>query len=676
MHSLSFLQDLAVVMVVAGVVTILFHRLKQPVVLGYILAGFIIGPHSPPATLIHDEGTINTLAELGVILLMFSLGLEFSLGKLKRVGTTALLAALMEIFAMGWVGYEVGQAFGWSQTDSLFLGAMLSMSSTTIIIKVLNELGLTKLPSSQLIFGILIVEDILGIAMIALLSGIAMTGTLSLGAVGLTLGKLGIFLAVVLVVGLLAVPRLVAYVSRFRSNEMLLVTVLGLCFGVSLLATKLGYSVALGAFVIGAVVAECREIHRIESLIEPVRDMFSAVFFVAIGLLIDPAMLLEHWAPILAITAAVVVCKIVACSFGTFLGGHDARSSLRVGMSVAQIGEFSFIIASLGVTLGVTSKFLYPVAVAVSAITTLLTPYLIKASDRVADRYERSTPTPMRRLMEVYTNWVGRLGERNSRSLPRKLVLAWSAQILLNLALIAAVFIGAVYLGSHRPAFLSRLGLSETWVGTLFWLASMLCSLPMFLAVLRKLQALGFLIAETRVSEAIAGQRTKEIRMIVAQAVPIAGGVGLSLYALALSSTLLPPTRLLLVLLGIVALVAWLLRRGFVKVYSLAQVAINETLTDKGDPLNEETEKGALPVMLRDANLSTLLIAEGAPAAGRMIRELALRTRTGASIIGIERAGTNVLNPGPDEELCPGDHVLLLGSPAQLEAARVLLGAA
>jgi len=676
MHSLSFLQDLAVVMVVAGVVTVLFHRLKQPVVLGYILAGFIIGPHSPPATLIHDEGTINTLAELGVILLMFSLGLEFSLGKLKRVGTTALLAALMEIFAMGWVGYEVGQAFGWGRIDSLFLGAMLSMSSTTIIIKVLNELGLTKLPSSQLIFGILIVEDILGIAMIALLSGIAMTGTLSIGAVGITLGKLGIFLAVVLVIGLLAVPRLLSYVAKFRSNEMLLVAVLGLCFGVSLLATKLGYSVALGAFVIGAVVAECREIHRIEALIEPVRDMFSAVFFVAIGLLIDPRMLLEHWGPIVAITAAVVLCKIIACSFGTFLGGHDTRTSLRVGMSVAQIGEFSFIIASLGVSLNVTSKFLYPVAVAVSAITTLLTPYLIRTSDRVADRYEHSAPSPLKRVLDLYSRWVGRLGERNSKSLPRKLVLAWSAQIILNLALIAALFIAAVYVDGHRPAFVASLGLRETWVGALLWLASMILSLPMFLAVLRKLQALGFLIAEMRVSEALAGQRTKEIRMVVAQAVPIAGGVGLALYALALSSTLLPPTKLLLVLLGLVLVVAWLLRRGFVKVYSMAQYALNETLSDKEDHPHADAATGSLPVMLRDANLSTLPIGPDSPSAGRMIRELALRTRTGASIIGIERAGTNVLNPGPDEELCSGDHVLLLGSPEQIEAAKQLLARA
>src|SRR5687767_7207509 len=243
-HGAEFLQDMAVVTIVAGLVTILFHQFKQPVVLGYILAGFIIGPHTPPFPLIHDEATINTLAELGVILLMFSLGLEFSLRKIKQVGVSALVAALLEILLMFWVGYQLGGLFGWSTMDRIFLGAILSVSSTTIIVKALGELGKTKERFAQVIFGVLIIEDILAIAMIALLSGIAMTGALSVGEVGATLGKLAIFLAAALVGGLLVVPRLLAYAAKFKSNEMLLITVLGLCFGFSLLALKLGYSVA------------------------------------------------------------------------------------------------------------------------------------------------------------------------------------------------------------------------------------------------------------------------------------------------------------------------------------------------------------------------------------------------------------------------------------------------
>ena len=254
MHSVAFLQDLAIVMIVAAVVTIVFHRLRQPVVLGYILAGVIIGPHTP-VLFLHEQESVQTLAELGMIFLLFSLGLEFNFRKLTRVGVTALIAASMEILLMIWVGYEIGRAFGWKSMDCLFLGAMLSISSTTIIVKALNELGRGKETFGQLIFGILIVEDILAIVLIALLSTIAMTGTLSVREAVETASRLGIFLVVALVLGLLAAPRLIAYVTRFRSNEMLLITVLGLCFGTALLAAKLGYSVALGAFVIGAVIA-------------------------------------------------------------------------------------------------------------------------------------------------------------------------------------------------------------------------------------------------------------------------------------------------------------------------------------------------------------------------------------------------------------------------------------
>src|SRR6185369_15724191 len=348
---IMFLQDLAVVMIVAGLVTILCHRFKQPVVLGYILAGVIIGPHTPPFPLVHEQETIRTLAELGVILLMFSLGLEFSLRKLKRVGRTAFVVAFLEIALMFWLGYEIGRWFDWSAMDSIFLGAMLSISSTTIIIKALAELGKSRESFAELIFGVLIIEDMLAIVMLALLSGIAITGGLTAGEAAATVGKLTLFLVAALVIGLLTVPRLVSYVARFKSNEMLLVTALALCFGFSLLAAKMGYSVALGAFLVGALVAEAREIGKVEALCEPVRDMFSAIFFVAIGLMIDPKMLLKHWLPVLVITLAVVLGKILSCTFGAVVAGNDGRNSLRVGMGLAQIGEFSFIIASLGLSL-------------------------------------------------------------------------------------------------------------------------------------------------------------------------------------------------------------------------------------------------------------------------------------------------------------------------------------
>ena len=661
MHSLEFLQDLAVVMIVAGLVTILFHRFKQPVVLGYILAGFIIGPHTPPFALITSQESINTLADIGVILLMFSLGLDFSLRKLKKVGGTAVIAALLEILVMGWVGYEMGKLFGWNNTDSLSLGAMLSMSSTTVIIKVLTEMGRTKEKFAQLIFGILIIEDILGIAMIALLSGVAMTGTLSVGAIGVTLGKLSIFLIVVLVIGLIAVPRLISYVNKFKS-------VLGFCFGVSLLAAKLGYSIALGAFVIGAVIAEAREIHRIEALIEPVRDMFSAVFFTAIGLLIDPRMLMTHWGPVIAITAAVILCKVIACASGTFLGGYDRGTSLRVGMSVAQIGEFSFIIASLGVTLNVTSKFLYPIAVAVSAITTLLTPYLIRSADTAVNQFDRLAPRALVNSMSLYTQWIGQFGNGRQPNLAAKLTRGWILQMALNVALMTGIFIAAVYAGQHPPVWLRDLGLSGESLRTALWFTAVVCSLPLFIATSRKLQALGILIAETRVTKAAAGERTAAIQSIVAQVITIAGTALLGFYVLVLTSTLLPSLRVLIVLLALIALIAWLLRRSFIRVYSKAQIALQETLSQV-PPVDPTPVAVALPSLLREANLEKMEITSASPAAGKLIHELQLRTQTGASIVGIERNGQNIINPGPDEELQSDDQILLLGSRDQLDAA-------
>ncbi len=672
MHAVTFLQDLAVVLIVAGMVTIVFHRFKQPVVLGYILAGVIIGPHTPPYALIHDEATINTLSELGVILLMFSLGLEFSLRKLTRVGVSALIAALLEILVLFWVGYEIGRFFGWPLLDSIFLGAMLSMSSTTVIIKVLGELGKMKERFAQLIFGILIIEDILGIAMIALLSGIAMTGKLSVGDVGLTLGKLGIFLAVTLVAGLLGVPRLIAYVGRFKSNEMLIVTVLGLCFGVSLLAAKLGYSVALGAFVIGAVIAEAREIHRVEALLEPVRDMFSAIFFVAIGLLIDPKMLITYWQPVVVITLAVIVGKVLTCSFGAFVGGNDTRTSLRVGMGLSQIGEFSFIIASLGVTLKVTSDFLYPIAVAVSAITTLLTPYLIKSADGAVGWFDRVAPKPLVNSLDLYTRWVGGLGSQRQGSVAGKFVLRWSAQMALNAALVAGVFIAAAYVERHPPNWLKGLGLGEEGLKAALWLAAMVVSLPLLIATFRKLQALGLLVAETKVTPAAAGERTAAIRTIVAQVVPIAGTIALGSFVLMLSSTVLPSLNVMIILLIIVALTTWLLWRSFIKIYSRAQIALEETFAQQPPP-RPLAAPAALQSMLREADLETVIIAAKSPAAGKLIHELELRTRTGASIVGIERNGASIINPSADEELQAGDQVLLLGNRAQLDAARKCL---
>ncbi|AXA27471.1 cation:proton antiporter [Pseudomonas putida] len=583
MHAISFIQDLAVIMLVAGVVTILFHRLRQPVVLGYIVAGFIIGPHTPPFGLIHDEDTIKTLAELGVIFLMFCLGLEFSLRKLFKVGATAFIAAFLEIVLMIWIGFEIGRWFAWSTMDSLFLGAILAISSTTIIVKALNDLKMKNERFAQLIFGVLIVEDILGIGIIALLSGIAVSGTVSSGEVFSTVGKLSLFMIVALVIGILLVPRLLAYVAKFESNEMLLITVLGLCFGFCLLVVKLEYSMVLGAFLIGAIMAESRQLLKIERLIEPVRDLFSAIFFVAIGLMIDPQVLIDYAWPIVVITLAVVLGKMLSCGMGAFIAGNDGRTSLRVGMGLSQIGEFSFIIAALGMTLQVTSDFLYPVAVAVSAITTLLTPYLIRAADPLSIRLGKVVPQRLSRVLSLYGEWLRNIQPQGEGAMLAAMIRRILLQVGVNLALVIAIFFSGGYFAVRIGTWLSE------WIGdvgqqkAVIWGAALLLSLPFLIAAYRKLKALSMLLAEMGVKPEMAGRHTQRVRRVIAEVIPLLSLLVIFLLLSALSASILPTNELLLVIAVVAAVVVALLWRWFVRVHTRMQIALLETLENSRD---------------------------------------------------------------------------------------------
>ena len=583
MHAISFIQDLAVIMLVAGVVTILFHRLKQPVVLGYIVAGFIIGPHTPPFGLIHDEDTIKTLAELGVIFLMFCLGLEFSLRKLFKVGATAFIAAFLEIILMIWIGYEIGRWFDWSTMDALFLGAILAISSTTIIVKALNDLKMKDQRFAQLIFGVLIVEDILGIGIIALLSSIAVSGTVSSGEVFSTVGKLSLFMIVALVIGILLVPRLLAYVAKFDSNEMLLITVLGLCFGFCLLVVKLEYSMVLGAFLIGAIMAESRQLVKIERLIEPVRDMFSAIFFVAIGLMIDPQILMQYAWPIAVISVAVVLGKMLSCGMGAFIAGNDGRTSLRVGMGLSQIGEFSFIIAALGMTLQVTSDFLYPVAVAVSAITTLLTPYLIRGADPLSLKIAALMPQRMSRVFGLYGEWLRSIQPQGEGAMLASMIRKIVLQVGVNLALVVAIFFTgsffAVRIGGYLEGWIS----DPSWQKALIWGGALLLSLPFLIAAYRKLKALSMLLAEMSVKPEMAGRHTQRVRRVIAELIPLLSLLVIFVLLAALSASILPTNKLLVLIAVVTAAVAAVLWRWFIRVHTRMQVALLETLDNHKD---------------------------------------------------------------------------------------------
>ncbi len=669
MHDLTFLQDLAIVMIVAGLVTVLCHRFKQPVVLGYILAGVIIGPHTPPFLLIRDAGAIQTLSELGIIFLMFSLGLEFSLRRLRQVGATALIAAAVEILVMLAVGYGIGRAFHWSAMDSLFLGAIISISSTTM--KALDELGLRGDRFAGMVFGILIVEDILGIILIVMLTGIARTGTLQPWEAFLTVGRLAVFLVVSLVLGFIFVPRIVGYVARFRSPEMLLITVLGLCFGFTLLTVRLGFSLALGAFLIGAILAEAKEIGRIEDLMVPVRDMFSAVFFVSVGLLIDPRLLVQYAAPIGVITLAVILGQVLSYTLGTYAAGHDLRTSARVGMSMAQIGEFSFIIAALGLSLKVTSGFLYPIAVSVSVLTTLTTPYLIRASHPVTAWMERKLPPTLLSYINLYSRWHSQFSQGRQDSQVRRILRRIAGQLTLFAGLIAGAILAAVFLSRVILRFYPSAQPYKGAIHSVLWFAAMLAAMPVYIATYRKLKALGMILAELGITDAMGGERKTEVRAVVANAILALGLLALSGFTFALSYAVLPPAQALILLLVAVGLLVYWLRAPFNKIYFQGKAALADTFNQPSEPSHEETKVEALRVthLLKDACLQTLVLTERMPGAGRTPRDLELRSRTGAFIVGVERDGAQIINPDADETLLPQDQLLLLGSRAQLDAA-------
>jgi CPA2 family monovalent cation:H+ antiporter-2 len=582
MHEIGFIRDLAMVMLVAGATTILFQRLRQPVLLGYILAGVLIGPHTP-GVLVGDPQTIDDISNLGVVLLMFTLGLEFSVRKLREVGIGVLAVAVAEVGLMLWIGYGIGGLFGWTGMDALFIGAIISLSSTMVATRTLAESGQRYQPFAQLVVGLLVAEDMLAIVMLTMLTAVAIGGSVQAETAFSLIGHLGLFVVVGMILGLLLLPRLVDYVAGFGRDETLLVSVLGICFGASLLAAWMGFSVALGAFLAGAVVAESRSVGRVLHLVEPLRDMFAALFFVAIGLRIDPAMLLQYALPALLIALSLIVGKTLACSLGIFVIGHDARTALRSGLGMAQIGEFSFVIATLGLSLGVISDFIYPIAVAVSVVCMAVSPYLNRSADELANGLRRVTPRSVRLLATSYSGWLENLKpvNENAAIAAKYLRLLW--HIGINVMLVVSLIIIGAYVNAHNWSWFSELGINRDMRHTLIWACALFLSLPMLIAIYRKAEALGMLLAELGIRERFAGSYTQAIRNVLARIIPLSTLLALAVLVSALGSAILPPRgiALSLVVLGVVlAVVLW---RSLVKMHARLQAALKETL-EKPEP--------------------------------------------------------------------------------------------
>lgn len=414
-HLPKLIQDLALILMAGAIVTLLFRRIKQPLVLGYIIAGFLVGPHFHLVPTVVDNENVKTLAEMGVIFLLFGLGLEFSFKKLMRVGGSASVTALVEIVFITSAGYFMGKLLGWSTMDSLFLGGMLASSSTTIIIKAFDELGVKTMQYARIVFGVLVVEDIVVILLMVLLSTVAVTQQFEGTEILLTVLKLIFFMVLWFITGIFLLPTFLRKTKKLMDEETLLIFALGLCLGMVVLATQVGFSAELGAFVMGSLIAETTFAEKVEHLVKPVKDLFGTVFFMSVGMMIDPQSIVEYAWPIIGVTLLTLFGKLFSTTLGALISGQPLKQSVQVGMSMAQIGEFAFIVATLGLSLGVISDFLFPVAVGASAITTFTTPYMIKYSEHFYQFLARMLPD----------KWVERLNKYSSSTQSIQAESAW-----------------------------------------------------------------------------------------------------------------------------------------------------------------------------------------------------------------------------------------------------------
>ena len=660
----ALIQDLALILVVAGIVTIVFKRLKQPLVLGYILAGFLVSPHMPYTASVVDSENIHLWADIGVMFLLFSLGLDFSFKKIVKMGASPIISACSIIFSMSMLGVIVGQLFGWGRMDCIFLGGMLAMSSTTIIYKAFDDLGLRQQQFAGLVMSVLILEDILAIVMMVLLSAIA-SGNNPDGSqmVGSVL-RIVFFLVLWLVVGIFAIPAILRQVRQQINNEVLLIVSLGLCCAMAVFSTKVGFSSAFGAFIMGSILAETIEAERIEKLVEPVKNLFGAVFFVSVGMLVDPKILVEYALPITMLVLTILVGQAIFGTFSFMLGGESLKSAMRCGFSMAQIGEFSFIIASLGLSLGVISDFLYPVVVAVSVITTFLTPYMIRFATPVYNSLEKRLPTKLIKLLNQLT--ISQK-DHQQKSLWKPLLVQMGINTLvysiLSSATIAMVFTFVLPF-TRRLLPGSELNL---YANGLTGLLTVLLIAPFLRAMVMKKNR------SPEFRELWAESSRNRLPLMLTILVRILIALSFIFY---ICHHLTRFTNALVITIGVVALAAIIFSRWIKKRSITLERLFLMNLRSREIEAQVHGHKRPLfagKLLDRDIHISEFEVPYNSQWMGQTLKQLNLAKKFGVHVSSILRGGQRLNIPDGDYIIFPGDMLQVIGSDSQFSAFKEAL---
>jgi len=651
----NLIEDLALILVVAGIVTLVFKKLKQPLVLGYIVAGFLVSPHMPYIMSVVDKGDIHTWADIGVMFLLFSLGLDFSFKKILKMGMAPVIAALTIIFSMMTLGILVGHSFGWNRMDCIFLGGMLAMSSTTIIYKAFDDLGLRQQRFASLVMSVLILEDVLAIVMMVMLSAIASGNNPDGGEMLGSILKIGFFLVLWFVVGIFLIPLFFRKTRKLMNSETMVIVALGLCCLMAVLSTKVGFSSAFGAFVMGSIIAETVEADKIVKLVEPVKNLFGAIFFVSVGMLVEPKVLVDYAIPILVLVLTILLGQGIFGTAGFMLSGQSLKNAMRCGFSMAQIGEFAFIIASLGLSLGVIGKFLYPVVVAVSVITTFLTPYMIRFAEPCYNHIEKHLPKKWVRRM----NHVGNAHQNSTEE-----ENAW--KVLLRKMLINTAIYGILSTAVVTLMLTFVLPLCRNMLG--HWPGNAVCGLLTVLMIspfLRSMVMKNVHSDEFRQlwTESLLNRLPLIFTMIVRVAIA-------AMFIFYIVNYLTRFKEALMITIAGVALVAMVLSRRlkhrsiklerlFIK--NLRSREIAEQVNGERRPLFE----GRL--LDRDIHIGDFDIPEDSTWIGRTLKDLQFRNRFGVHVSSILRGSLRINIPNGRQIIFPGDRISVIGSDEQLK---------